>query len=343
MSSNYPTIQQHEPLRVPSGWGAQEKRLIAQLEEILDDLYSRFNRLKLSDMGKALQATIKDTERITLAVEQSMDEDGNITTLKNSTLEIDTDGIEMKTSGAFRVYAKDNDNSYIKFGGADAENPNFSLGEGGIVKAKKVIADEYESSGNGLVTALTGSMASKMIVSTTEPQNVHDVIWLQPAGTGGTVDFVLSNTDGTSMNGETPLAETAPLVLNGSAISGATSYEYGVKFLAYNYEGTCVGPTIDIWAKYNGSRVAHLYHGTISGRVGVGSYFSVDTLDNPSMPSDYSSVDLTQYSSLVMEIQISKSAATKARFEKYVDFVIRCKATGASSSGVQACTVKYIP
>ena len=61
MSSNYSTIQQHEPLRVPSNWSTQERKVIAQLEEILDDIYSRFNRLKMSDLGKELRSTIVST------------------------------------------------------------------------------------------------------------------------------------------------------------------------------------------------------------------------------------------------------------------------------------------
>jgi len=342
MSSNYPTIQQHEPLRVPSGWGAQEKRLIAQLEEILDDLYSRFNRLKLSDMGKALQATIKDTERITLAVEQSMDEDGNITTLKNSKVEIDGDGIRMETSGAFKVFASDNDNSYIKFGGSATE-PNFSLGEGGIVKARKVISDEYESPNGGIVALLSGSLGDKLIVSDTEPQNVHGVVWLQPAGTGGQMDFVLNNTVGEDMSGQDVTRTTSALTPQGTAPGSGTAYAYGVKLKVFNYSGVCASSIIDVYAvRGSDSSEVHIYHGT-TGRIGVGGYFEVDTLDNPSMPTGFDpTTDLTGESSITLKIRINKASSTSARFEK-TDFVMRCKVTGASSSGAQTCTVKYIP
>lgn len=53
-----PSIQQHEPLRIPSNWGTQERRFVSQLEEILDDVYKRFGRLKESDLGTALRKTI---------------------------------------------------------------------------------------------------------------------------------------------------------------------------------------------------------------------------------------------------------------------------------------------
>lgn len=59
MSSQYSTIQQHEPLRVPSDWNQGERKLVAQLEEILDDIYRRFNRLSLDDLSPALREMIQ--------------------------------------------------------------------------------------------------------------------------------------------------------------------------------------------------------------------------------------------------------------------------------------------
>ncbi len=57
----YATIHQHEPLRPPAGWDAQEKRFVAQLEEVLDDIYRRFGRLKASDLGGELRMTIQES------------------------------------------------------------------------------------------------------------------------------------------------------------------------------------------------------------------------------------------------------------------------------------------
>lgn len=59
MSSNYSTIQQHEPLRVPSNWNTQEKKFVSQLEEVLDDIYRRFGRLRLEDMGEEFRKSFK--------------------------------------------------------------------------------------------------------------------------------------------------------------------------------------------------------------------------------------------------------------------------------------------
>ena len=59
MSTGYTTYQQHEPLRAPSGWSAQEKRFVAQLEELFDDIYKRYNRLRLEDMSPAFRKSYK--------------------------------------------------------------------------------------------------------------------------------------------------------------------------------------------------------------------------------------------------------------------------------------------
>ena len=55
MSTGYTTYQQHEPLRAPAGWSAQEKRFVAQLEELFDDIYKRYNRLRMEDMSPAFR------------------------------------------------------------------------------------------------------------------------------------------------------------------------------------------------------------------------------------------------------------------------------------------------
>ena len=62
MADKYSTIQQHQPLRIPTGWNASEKALIVQLEEILDDIYRRFGRLTIKDLGKELKTWIKETD-----------------------------------------------------------------------------------------------------------------------------------------------------------------------------------------------------------------------------------------------------------------------------------------
>ena len=62
MADKYSTIQQHQPLRTPAGWDKQEKALIVQLDEIFDDIYRRFGRLRLEDMGSAFRKQLEDDE-----------------------------------------------------------------------------------------------------------------------------------------------------------------------------------------------------------------------------------------------------------------------------------------
>lgn len=62
MAEDYSTIQQHQPLRVPAKWDKQEKAFVVQLEEVLDDIYRRFGRLRLEDMGKKFRKKIEDDE-----------------------------------------------------------------------------------------------------------------------------------------------------------------------------------------------------------------------------------------------------------------------------------------
>jgi len=52
----YNTSRQHEPLRTPDGWTGQNKMLVAQMEEMLDDIYRRLGKLK--DADKTIDGSI---------------------------------------------------------------------------------------------------------------------------------------------------------------------------------------------------------------------------------------------------------------------------------------------
>ena len=305
--------------------------------EIIKQLQVDVERLKQEN--SSLQKTLKATERIALVVESM--EKGGIIKLSNSAVIIDGGGIHMTTGGKFDVFAEDGGNSYIKFGGT-VDEPNFSLGEGGIIKAKKAIIDEIEINNGNLMEAMAGSLASALIVSDTEPQDLHNVVWLQPATASDALDYILHNTAGTPMSGEEPQAETAALTRRGNALpSGAgISYTYGVKVDVYNYAGTCSYHRIKVWAKRGSDGTTLLLHDATKGRVRVGDYFTVNTLDSPITSNE----NLTNETSITLVIEIDKSDATSARFEKNVDFIVRCTASsGGSSPGAQACTAYYIP
>lgn len=80
--SDYSTIQQHQPLRTPQGWSGQEKALIVQLDEVFDDIYRRFGRLRIEDMNKEFRTAWED-------------EQGNV-----AQLIADVGGIELRVESA---------------------------------------------------------------------------------------------------------------------------------------------------------------------------------------------------------------------------------------------------
>jgi hypothetical protein len=64
----YATIRGHEPLRTPSGWNDQDRSLVIQLESILDDIFSRFGRLKKKDLGEELRALLDSYDQAVIDV-----------------------------------------------------------------------------------------------------------------------------------------------------------------------------------------------------------------------------------------------------------------------------------
>ena len=96
--NTYTTIKQHEPLRVPEGWSLKEKKLIAQLEEIFDDIYARFGRLKITDMSKPLQEDIKKAANVSFEIKEL--EDGLAAKADKTTVEGQFSTLWQQTSTA---------------------------------------------------------------------------------------------------------------------------------------------------------------------------------------------------------------------------------------------------
>ena len=104
----YSTIQQHQPLRVPASFDKQGKALIVQLDEIFDDIYRRFGRLRLADMSEAFRKQISDDEgniaQLVIDLGQVTIEVGNKYD-KVSGIAIDTDGVDISGSKRVRISA----------------------------------------------------------------------------------------------------------------------------------------------------------------------------------------------------------------------------------------------
>jgi len=144
MADKYSTIQQHQPLRVPSGWDRQEKMLVVQLDEIFDDIYRRFGRLRTEDLGDKLKNLIllKDDDgnytsisaaigEITLEVGNKYDKVSGIT-INSSGIDIVGDKyVKIESGGRFNVDAENfKISSYLK----KIVVGDWTLGQHGLYK-----------------------------------------------------------------------------------------------------------------------------------------------------------------------------------------------------------------
>ena len=74
MAEKYSTIWQHEQIRVPEGWGQQERMLVTQLNNIFTDIYKRFGRMGVKYLEESLReplATLAEPEAVTVVPETS--------------------------------------------------------------------------------------------------------------------------------------------------------------------------------------------------------------------------------------------------------------------------------
>lgn len=156
MASNYSTIQQHEPLRVPNGWTGEDRRLIAQLEEIFDDIYRRFGRLGLSDLSEGVRNIIKSAEGLRIEVFDAIE---NIDEFHGTTVEITNAGVGIKTGGIFAV-----------------DSEKFDIDENGVMSATDArISGQLSVDGNEVWHK------GNIIVSTVEPVNPPvGALWVLP-------------------------------------------------------------------------------------------------------------------------------------------------------------------
>ena len=241
--------------------------------------------------------------------------------------------INFESEGTFSVFATD-DNSVIKFGGT-VDNPNFSLGSGGTIKANKVITENLELIGEtSVVTSLPETLAQTIVVSNTQPSG-HGIIWIHPGGTTNTVDYGLNQVNDL-IGGRIATKTISGIPILGSSLTGLTC-SYGVKFRIYNYEGSCYLGRITVTLQNNdgtGNAIT-VYDNNTPTWVGVGDYISVDTISAPLGNLE----NLTSASSLKMTVTLEKTASTAARFAGNI--LIRC--TNMSSAGAQLCDIRYIP
>ena len=186
MANKYAMIEQHQPIRVPDSFDKQGRAMVAQIEEILDDIYRRFGRLRMEDMGKNFQLRIKNDEEAVQGIdgvltELGMTEEGieltggkyiRIKSGNNTALLLDEDGIDMQTAGKVRIHAEDASGSSIIFG-TDVESAKFVVDENGALRAESVDTNNL---------TVNGSQSAPVIVSDSQPEGTG-IIWVKPSST----------------------------------------------------------------------------------------------------------------------------------------------------------------
>ena len=237
MATKYTTIQQHEPLRVPSGWGQQERAFIAQLEALFDDVYRRFNRIRMRDLSEPLQSTIQEsadgvTEVKTSIVQTNaqialkLDKTSPSVGVSNSAILINTDGIHLNSEGSIDV---------------DGGTVNIKSGSSLTMQA---VTDEDATINGGMIWH-----AKNLVVSTSAPTNPKPgLIWIKPIAASSYAVAALSDDVSSQAANETVYyngtwtgdalsnsAFASPVnipcygVAQGAAPSGSYSCQYTVK------------------------------------------------------------------------------------------------------------------
>ena len=225
MATKYTTIQQHEPLRVPSGWGQQERAFIAQLEALFDDVYRRFNRIRMRDLSEPLQSTIQEsadgvTEVKTSIVQTNaqialkLDKTSPSVGVSNSAILINTDGIHLNSEGSIDV---------------DGGTVNIKSGSSLTMQA---VTDEDATINGGMIWH-----AKNLVVSTSAPTNPKPgLIWIKPIAASSqavteTVDYNGTWTGDALSNSAFASPVNIPCYgeAQGAAPSGSYSCQYTVK------------------------------------------------------------------------------------------------------------------
>lgn len=62
MPRKAPNLHQHESLRIPADWKAQDRAFAMQIERIFDDIYNRLGNIRYKDLSDELKARLPSNE-----------------------------------------------------------------------------------------------------------------------------------------------------------------------------------------------------------------------------------------------------------------------------------------
>ena len=252
--------------------------------------------------------------------------------LENSSVTINTEGIEMATTGHFRLYANDGSGSQIKLGGDDT-GANFSVDERGAVSAR---AGDFAE---GLTVANSPVWTKKgIIVSATQPQNVSDVVWIQPQAGVQQVNHSLQNTSQAYFPSGTAKSYTlSPESSDTLSAGGSYAYSLSLK-MTLGTNTNYVNRNFTIRA------VLESTAGSVtldSKQFSLKGWESMQlTLTGGSPLNLFASpVDVTASITITAE----ETGGTYLYIPSGTEITLNSKNTAAAGGAVQSCAIHYIP
>lgn len=256
--------------------------------------------------------------------------DDPVKTLKNTAMTLNADGIEMTTTGHFRLYANDGKNSRIKLGGDNA-TANFSVDETGKLGAITGAFSEGLTVGGQSVWT-----RGNVIISSSEPTNVHDVLWIKPLQGVQQISHNFVPENNTVMIHDTEYPFTlAPVSTD--VLSNGGNYQYTLKIEVARMDDGKGFEDYRFYAKLSTSAGSVTLS---SGKVSMGSG------GNASITMTAQSTTNLFATSGNVEAKISviatESLNTNLYIKRGMDIALTSKNTAASSAGAQTCSIHYI-
>lgn len=255
--------------------------------------------------------------------------DDPVKTLKNTAMTLNADGIEMTTTGHFRLYANDGKNSRIKLGG-DNSTANFSVDESGMLGAISGDFAQGLSVGNQPVWT-----RGNIIISSNQPTGVHDVLWIQPMqGVQQTSHSYLNTSQDHFTGGNAMNFTLAPD--SASVLSSGGSYSYSLSLRMTLGQDTTTVKDFTISAVLS----------TGAGSVTLtGQSVSLTGWKNVNLTlTGTSGVNLCASSgNITAAVTVSGNIGnTYMYIPRNTSLILTSKNTAASSAGAQTCTIHYI-
>ena len=251
--------------------------------------------------------------------------------LVNTAMTLNGNGIEMTTAGHFRLYANDGKNSMIKLGGDD-ETANFSVTETGKLGA---ISGEFT---DGLkVRNYPVWTRQNIIISSSQPTNVHDVLWIRPLQGVQQTSHSFTNDGSYHFNSGEARSYTLTPQSNDVLTPGG-SYEYSLSFPMTLGTNTSSPKTFTVSAVISNASGSV----TLTGQaVSLWGWGNVDI-----KLTGTSSVNLCASSGNITAA-VTVSGGGGGNTSMYIpgekELILTSKNTAASAAGAQTCAVHYIP